>query len=71
MFSKCFSKLFIRLSKIKKNPQKISKLTLYINHYNWKSIKFPSDKEDWKKFEQNNKEITLNISFVPHNKKEI
>ena len=71
MLSKYFSKLFIRLSKIKKDPQKISKLTLYINHYNWKSIKFPSDKEDWKKFEQNNKKITLNISFVPHNKKEI
>ena len=32
--------------KIKKNPQKISKLRLYINQYNWKSIKFLSDKED-------------------------
>ena len=29
------------------------------------------DKEDWKKFEQNNKEIVLNVLFVPHNKKEI
>ena len=29
------------------------------------------DKEDWKKFEQNNKEIALNVLFVPHNKKEI
>ena len=28
------------------------------------------DKEDWKKYEQNNKEIALNILFVPHNKKE-
>ena len=43
----------------------------YINQYNWKGITFPSDKEDWKKFEQNNKEIALNILFVPHNKKEI
>ena len=43
----------------------------YINQYNWKDIKFPSDKEDWKNFEQNNKEITLNALFVPHNKKEI
>ena len=57
--------------KIKKDPQKISKLKPYINQYNWKDIKFPSDKEDWKKFEQNNKEIALNILFVPHNKKEI
>ena len=56
--------------KIKKDPQKISKLKPYINQYNWKDIKFPSDKEDWKKFEQNNKEIALNVLFVPHNKKE-
>ena len=56
---------------IKKDPQKISKLKPYINQYNWKDIKFPSDKENWKKFEQNNKEITLNILFVTYNKKEI
>ena len=40
--------------RIKKDPQKISKLKPYINQYNWKGIKFPLDKEDWKKFEQNN-----------------
>ena len=57
--------------RIKKDSQKISKLKLYINKYNWKDIKFLSDKEDWKKFEQKNKEIILNILFVPHNKKEI
>ena len=57
--------------RIKKDLQKISKLKPYINQYNWKDIKFPSDKEDWKKFEQNNKEIALNVLFVPHNKKEI
>ena len=56
---------------IKTRPERISKLKPYINKYNWKDIKFPSDKEDWKKFEQNNKEIALNILFVPHNKKEI
>ena len=32
---------------------------------------FDKDKEDWKKFEQNNKEIALNILFVFHNEKEI
>ena len=56
---------------LKKDLQKISKFKPYINQYNWKGIKFPLDKEDWKKFEQNNKEIALNILFVPHNKKEI
>ena len=55
--------------KIKKDLQKISKRKLYINQYNWKGIKFLSDKEDWKKFEQINKEIALNILFVPIIKK--
>ena len=56
---------------IKTHPERISKRKPYINQYNWKDIKFPSDKKDWKKFEQNNKEIALNILFVSHNKKEI
>ena len=47
--------------RIKKDPQRISKLKPYINQQNWKDIKFPVDKEDWKKLEQNNKEISLNI----------
>ena len=37
--------------RIKKNPQRISNLNPYINQYNWKDIKFPLDKEDWKNFE--------------------
>ena len=41
------------------------------NQCNWKDIKFLSDKEDLKKFVQNNKEIALNILFVPHNNEEI
>ena len=57
--------------RMKKKLPKISKLKPYINKHNWKNIKFPSDKEDWKKFEQNNKKIALNILFVPHNKEEI
>ena len=58
-----------QIIKLLKHPERISKLKPYINQYNWKDIKFPSDKEDWKKFEQNDKEIALNISFVPHKKK--
>ena len=57
--------------RIKKDPLEISKIKPYIDQYNWKGTKFPSNKEDWKKFEQDNKEIALNILFAPHNKKEI
>ena len=52
---------------IENNPQNISKLKPYINQYNCKDIKFPLDKENWKKFEQNNNEIALNVLFVPYN----
>ena len=52
---------------IANNPQRISKIKLFIHQYNWKKIDFPSYSKDWKKFEQNNKTIALNILFVPHN----
>ena len=51
--------------RIKKDPQGISKLKPYITQYNWKDIKFPSHKEDWKEFEQNDKKIALNVLLVP------
>ena len=43
----------------------------FIDQYNWKGIEFPSYSKDWKKFEQNNKTIALNILFVPYNTKQI
>ena len=57
--------------RIKKDPQEISKIKPYINQYNWEGIEFPAVPKDWKMFEQNNKEMILNILFVPHNYKEI
>ena len=51
-------------------PQRISKIKPFIDEYNWKDIKFPSNLKDWKKFEQNNNNtIALNILFVPHSAK--
>ena len=56
---------------IKNNPERISKIKPFIDHNNWKEIEFPSHGKDWKKFESNNKSITLNVLYVPHNSKEI
>ena len=57
---------------IKKDPQRISKITPFINQYNWKEIDFPAQpSKDWKKFESNNKSIALNILFVPYNAEKI
>ena len=57
--------------RIKRDPQKTSKMKTCISQFNWKDITFPSHQKDWKKFEQTNKKIALNILFVPHNTKTI
>ena len=43
----------------------------FIDQYNREEIEFSSHSKDWKKFEQNNKTIALNILFVPHNTEKI
>ena len=58
-------------SKINNHPEEISKLKPFIDNYNWKDTEFPSYSKDWKKFEQNNQTIALNILFVPYNTKQI
>ena len=36
-----------------------------------KGINFPAGPKDWKKFEQNNRTIALNVSYIPCNTKTI
>ena len=70
---KCFQyavTLALNLDKIKKDPQRISKIKPFIYQYNWKDIDFPSTSKDWRKFELNNK-IALNILYVPHNTRKV
>ena len=52
---------------IGRNPQRITKIKPFIDTYNWNDVKFPSHSNDWKKFEQNNRAIALNILYVPYN----
>ena len=49
----------------------MSKLKSFINNYDWKDIKFSSHSKDWKKLEQNNKTIALNILFATYNTEQI
>ena len=62
--------LALNLDKIRKNPQRISKVKPLIGQYNWKDIDFPATSKDWKKIELNN-EIALSILYVPHNTRKI
>ena len=70
---KCFQyavTLALNLDKIKKDPQRVSKIKPFIEKYNRKDIDIPSTSNDWKKFECNN-EVALNILYVPYNTKNI
>ena len=62
--------LALNLNRIDNHPERISKIKLFIDQYNWKDIDFTAMIKDWKKFELNN-EIALNILYVPHNTKNI
>ena len=57
--------------KIKKDPQRLSKIKSFIDQYNWKEIDFSSHKIDWKKFELNNKSIALKVLHVLYNTEKI
>ena len=53
--SKCFQyavAVTLNHEKIKKDPQRITKIKPFINKYNWEGIHFPSEKDDSKKFEK-------------------
>ena len=47
------------------------KIEPFIGQNEWKNIDFLATSKDWKKFEQDNKTIALNILFVPYNTKQI
>ena len=53
---------------IKDVLQRITKKTPFMNKCNWKEIVFPSEKDDWKKFEKNNRTITLNLLYAKKEK---
>ena len=46
---------------MRKDLQRITKIKPFINKYNWEGINFPSQKDDWRKFEKNNVTIALNV----------
>ena len=56
---------------IGKNPQRIKNLRPYYKHFNWEGINTPATIKDWKRFEDNNPDVSLNIFSVPFNEQEI
>ena len=69
---KCFQYatiLALNFNKIDKHHQRISKIKPFIENYNWNDINFPTIKKDWNRFQVNNKNVALNILYVPFNTK--
>ena len=53
---------------IKKDLQKITKIKLFKDKYNWQGINYPSEKDDWKNFEEKKLMIALNILYAKKEK---
>ena len=51
-----------------RNQTNFTKIKSFINKYNWEGINFPSEKDDWKKFEKNNVTIALNVLYAKKEK---
>ena len=65
--NKCFQyavTVALNHEEIKKDPRRITKIKPFSNRYNWERITFPSEKNDWKKFDKNNVTITLNVLYA-------
>ena len=72
--NKCFRDAIttaLNYNEIPNHPERICNFMPFFDQYNWKGIEFPLHLKDWKKFEQNNKTIELNILFLKYNIKQI
>ena len=62
--NKCFQysiTAYLYHKETKCHPERISKIKPYINKFNWQNINFPTQGQDFKTFEMNNKSIAVNI----------
>ena len=53
---------------MKNNTQRITKIRSFIKKRKWEGTKFPSEKDDWKRFAKNNATIALNALYAKKEK---
>ena len=51
----------INVFNIESHLGRSSNIKLFINEYNWKGISYPLKIDDWKKIEENNSTVVINI----------
>ena len=67
MFSICHNSR-IKSSRNQKRSASVTKIKTIIKKYKWKGIKFPSEKDDWEKFEKKNSKIAINVLYAKKEK---
>ena len=50
------------------HAERITKVKYFINRYKWEGINFPSEKDNWKKFEKTKVAIALNVLYAKKEK---
>ena len=48
--------------------ERITKIKLFVNKYNWERISYLSEKDNWKKIEKNNLTIALDVLYAKNEK---
>ena len=69
--NKCFQyavTVALNHEEIKKDPQRITKIKPFINKCKWEGINFSSEKDDWKRLEENYATIALNVLYAKKEK---
>ena len=64
---KCFQyagTVALNYEKIKRDPQRVTKVKPFMNKYNWNGMKYASEIDVWKTFEKNNPTIGLNALYI-------
>ena len=54
----------VKSKRNEKRSQRTTKIKPFINKYNWKGIKFSSEKDNCKKLEKNNVTIALSVLYA-------
>ena len=71
---KCFqyaTTLALNFDNVTNHSERVVKVKSFIDKYNWNDINFPTTRKDWNRFEVNNKNVALNILYVPFKTKKI
>ena len=50
--------------KVRKHSERITKIETFINKYHWKELNFLLEKYDWKKSEENDVTVALNVLYT-------